>query len=75
MLLDHFHPPLKERRRRELFHSGWAVDMAPSVKRIPPGDDAAEPNAQFGIEIDSAGVCDPRDPGDRGDRIPYCRTA
>jgi hypothetical protein len=54
MLLDHFHPPLSVRRHWNAFHHAWATYLAADLNlRLPPGY-FAEPNVQFGIEIDVA---------------------
>lgn len=53
-LLDHFHPPLSERRKWHSFHHAWATVIAFDLnRRLPPGY-FADPNAQYGIEIDVA---------------------
>ena len=53
-LLDHFHPPLSERRQWHAFHHSWAAVIAFDLnRRLPPGY-FADPNVQFGIEIDVA---------------------
>ncbi len=50
-LLDHFHPPLSERRNWHSFHHAWATVIAFDLNsRLPPGY-FADPNAQYGIEI------------------------
>jgi hypothetical protein len=54
VLLDHFHPPLSVRRHWNAFHHAWATYLAADLNlRLPPGY-FAEPNVQFGIEIDVA---------------------
>lgn len=51
-LLDHFHPPLSERRQWHAFHSVWASVIAMDLNRqLPPGY-FADPNVEFNIEID-----------------------
>jgi hypothetical protein len=51
-LLDHFHPPLSERRQWHSFQNSWATVIAFDLNRqLPPGY-FADPNVQFGIEID-----------------------
>ncbi len=53
-LQDHFSPPLSERRHWHAFHNAWATYLAASLNEwLPPGY-FAEPNVQFGIEIDVA---------------------
>jgi hypothetical protein len=53
-LLDHFQPPLKGRRHWHSFHHAWATFISSDLnKRLPEGW-FAEPNVQFGIEIDVA---------------------
>jgi hypothetical protein len=53
-LLDHFHPPLSDRRQWHLFHHVWASVMAIELNRqLPPGY-FADPNVEFNIEIDVA---------------------
>jgi hypothetical protein len=53
-LLDHFHPPLSERRQWHSFHSVWATMIAVDLNRqLPPGY-FADPNVEFNIEIDVA---------------------
>src|SRR5450432_2029948 len=53
-LLDHFHPPLSDRRQWHSFQSVWASVMALELNRqLPPGY-FADPNVEFNIEIDVA---------------------
>ena len=53
-LQDHFNPPLSQRRHWHAFHNAWATYIAASLNEwLPPGY-FAEPNVQFGIEIDVA---------------------
>ena len=53
-LQDHFRPPLSVRRHWQAFHNAWATYIASDLnRRLPPGY-FAEPNVQFGIEIDVA---------------------
>ena len=65
MLLDHFRPPLSVRRQwRSLLHA-WATHIASDLNvRLPEGY-FAEPNVQFGIEIDVAAFEDLTTPGGR----------
>lgn len=53
-LLDHFHPPLKGRRHWHSFHHAWATMIAFDLNKQLPEGWFAEPNVQFGIEIDVA---------------------
>jgi len=53
-LLDHFHPPLSDRRQWHSFHHAWAAVIAFDLNRqLPPGY-FADPSVRFGIEIDVA---------------------
>lgn len=54
MLRDHFHPPLSEQRHWHAFHNAWATHLADDLNRHLPEGWFAEPNVQFGIEIDVA---------------------
>lgn len=54
VLLDHFHPPLKGRRHWHSFHNAWATLIATELNQHLPEGWFAEPNVQFGIEIDVA---------------------
>src|ERR1700692_653644 len=53
-LLDHFHPPLSERRHWHSFHNSWATYLSSQLNALLPSGYFAEPNVQFGIEIDVA---------------------
>jgi len=53
-LRDHFHPPLHPRRHWHSFHHAWATCIAFDLNRQLPAGYFAEPNVQFGIEIDVA---------------------
>jgi hypothetical protein len=53
-LRDHFHPPLSVRRHWHSFHNAWATAMSIDLNACLPERCFAEPNAQFGIEIDVA---------------------
>ena len=58
-LRDHFHPPLSVQRHWHGFHNAWATFIATDLnQRLPPGY-FAEPNVQFGIEIDVAAFQEP----------------
>ncbi len=54
MLLDHFHPPLSKHRHWHSFHNAWATYLAADLNHRLPEGYFAEPNVQFGIEIDIA---------------------
>jgi hypothetical protein len=51
-LLDHFRPPLSERRQWHSFHHAWAAMLAFDLNRQLPEGYFADPNVQYGIEID-----------------------
>jgi hypothetical protein len=53
-LLDHFRPPLSIRRHWHAFHNAWATSIACDLNSRLPEGYFAEPNVQFGIEIDVA---------------------
>src|SRR6266545_3951238 len=53
-LLDHFHPPLSERRHWHSFHNSWATYISSQLNTLLPDGYFAEPNVQFGVEIDVA---------------------
>lgn len=53
-LQDHFHPPLSKRRHWHAFHNAWATYIAADLNHRLPEGYFAEPNVQFGIEIDVA---------------------
>jgi hypothetical protein len=53
-LRDHFHPPLSERRHWHAFHNAWAASIAAGLNQRLPEEYFAEPNVQFGVEIDVA---------------------
>src|SRR5271168_5384982 len=53
-LLDHFHPPLSERRHWHSFHNSWATYLSSQLNACLPAGYFAEANVQFGIEIDVA---------------------
>ena len=58
-LRDHFHPPLATRRHWHSFHNMWAAAIASSLNEHLPDGYFAEPNVQFGIEIDVAALQEP----------------
>jgi hypothetical protein len=53
-LLDHFHPPLSDRRQWHSFHHVWASVIAIDLNRLLPPGYFADPNVEFNIEIDVA---------------------
>jgi hypothetical protein len=53
-LQDHFRPPLSLRRHWHAFHNAWATYLASDLNALLPEGYFAEPNVQFGIEIDVA---------------------
>jgi len=53
-LLDHFHPPLSERRHWHSFHNSWATYLSSQLNSLLPSGYFAEANVQFGVEIDVA---------------------
>ncbi len=55
-LQDHFHPPLSLRRHWHAFHNAWATYIASALNRRLPAGYFAEPNVQFGVEIDVAAL-------------------
>jgi hypothetical protein len=58
-LLDHFRPPLSVRRHWHAFHHAWATYLASDLNQRLPEGYFAEPNVQFGIEIDVASFEEP----------------
>ena len=58
-LQDHFRPPLSLRRRWHAFHNAWATYMASDLNRRLPEGYFAEPNVQFGLEVDVAAFEEP----------------
>jgi len=53
-LLDHFRPPLSERRHWHAFHNSWATYLSSRLNALLPAGYFAEANVQYGIEIDLA---------------------
>lgn len=53
-LLDHFQPPLSERRHWHAFHNSWATYLSSQLNTLLPAGYFAEANVQFEIEIDVA---------------------
>ncbi len=54
VLLDHFRPPLSTKRHWHSFHNAWSTYLSEDLNQVLPEGYFAEPNAQFGIEIDVA---------------------
>jgi hypothetical protein len=54
VLQDHVHPPLSV--RRHAFHNAWATYLTSDLNQRVPADYFAEPNVQFGVEIDVAAL-------------------
>jgi hypothetical protein len=65
-LLDHFHPPLSERRHWHSFHNSWATYLSSQLNALLPAGYFAEPYVQFGIEIDVAAFGQRGAPGATG---------
>jgi hypothetical protein len=53
-LLDHFHPPLSERRHWHSFLNSGATYLSSQLNTLLPAGYFAEANVQFGVEIDVA---------------------
>lgn len=53
-LHDHFPPPLSLRRHWHAFHGAWCTYLASHLNDQLPEGYFAEPNVQFGVEIDVA---------------------
>lgn len=53
-LLDHFHPPLSERRHWHSFYNSWATYLSSQLNSLLPAGYFAEANVQYGVEIDVA---------------------
>jgi hypothetical protein len=62
-LRDHFRPPLSTCRHWHAFHNAWATYLASNLNQRLPAGYFAEPNVQFGIEIDVAAFEDDWDEG------------
>lgn len=58
-LLDHFHPPLSERRHWHSFHNSWATYLSSQLNALLPEGYFAEANVQYGVEIDVAAFQEP----------------
>ncbi|QZZ20877.1 DUF4058 family protein [Leptothermofonsia sichuanensis E412] len=54
-----FRPPLSTRRHWHSFHNAWSTYLADELNQRLPEGYFAEPNAQFGIEIDVATYSEP----------------
>ncbi len=54
MLLDHFHPPLKDTRPWTGFFGTWAPKVASAINRQLPDGWFAAPTVKWGIEVDVA---------------------
>lgn len=65
-LRDHFRPPLSVWRHWHGFHNGWASSIAADLNRHLPEGYFAEPNVQFGIEVDVAAFEGPSQGAPRG---------
>ena len=63
VLQDHFHAPLSVRRHWHAFHNAWATYIASDLNQRLPEGYFAEPNVQFGIEIDVATFEEAQDQG------------
>lgn len=59
LLQDHFRPPLSVRRHWHAFHNAWSTYIASDLNTKLPEGYFAEPNVQFGIEIDVAAFEEP----------------
>ncbi|MEM9906732.1 MAG: DUF4058 family protein [Cyanobacteria bacterium P01_D01_bin.44] len=70
-LLDHFHPPLSHRRHWHSFHNAWATYIASELNQQLPANFFAEPNVQFGIEIDIAAFEESTSDASTGEVIPF----
>lgn len=58
-LLDHFRPPLSERRHWHSFHNSWATYISSQLNALLPEGYFAEANVQYGVEIDVAAFEEP----------------
>jgi hypothetical protein len=65
-LRDHFRPPLSIRRHWHSLHNAWATFLASALNQKLPERYFAEPNVQFGIEIDVATFEEHGDAGGSG---------
>lgn len=55
-LLDHFRPPVSQLVKWESLHSTWATLIAGAINERLSPPWRAEPGANFGIEVDVAGI-------------------
>ena len=55
-LRDHFHEPLSPSRQWHGFHNAWATAIAFELNRRLPRPYVAEPNVEFGIEVNVAAL-------------------
>lgn len=55
-LLDHFHPPVNQRRPWAGFHSRWAGNIATLLNASIPTGYFAQPGVHFRIEVDMAAL-------------------
>src|SRR6478752_2910420 len=62
-LLDHFHPPLSDRRHWHAFHNSWATYLSSQLNSRLPEGYFAEANVQYGVEIDVAAFEEPEAAG------------
>lgn len=69
VLQDHFRPPLSVRRHWHAFHNAWATYIASDLNAKLPEGYFAEPNVQFGIEIDVAAFEEPLPEFDCPERV------
>ncbi len=51
-LLDHFRPPLRDRRPWTGFHGNWATRIAARLNRMLPDGWVASPITQWNVEVD-----------------------
>lgn len=58
-LLDHFRPPLSERRHWHSLFNSWATYLSSQLNARLPEGYFAEANVQFGVEIDVAAFEEP----------------
>src|SRR5205814_8635342 len=68
-LLDHFHPPVSERRSWEGFHGLWAAALVEKLNRDVLADEFfADMQVHIGsqVEVDIATLNETREAGERG---------
>jgi hypothetical protein len=58
-LLDHFHPPLSERRHWHSFHNSWATYLSSQLNTLLPSGYFAEANVHFNVDLDVAAFEEP----------------